>query len=119
METTNNYQKKLTLGITILTGLLALACFYLAVKFKQHGVLMLGFVVLGTGFDFSLSIIGDTIKSKKIILLCTRISFTLLNFGVVFTAMSAAYVIKNLPGCELSAAMVSFNHVFLLFSIRN
>ena len=117
MEKKKTFGKKLTLVITLLTLLLALACFYLEIKYSRHGILMLALVILGTGFDFSLSIIGDYIKSTKIVLLCTKISFSLLNFGVVFTAMAAAYVVKDLPGCDLSAAMISFNHVFLLFSI--
>ncbi len=117
MEAKKAFEKKLTLVITFLTILLALSCFYLEIKYRRHGILMLGLVTLGTGFDFSLSIIGDYIKSTKIVLLCTKISFSLLNFGVVFTAMAAAYVVKDLTGCDLSAAMISFNHVFFLFSI--
>ena len=117
METKRTFEKKLTLVITLLTVLLALACFYLEIKYSRHGILMLALVILGTGFDFSLSIIGDYIKSTKVVLLCTKISFSLLNFGVVFTAMAAAYVVKDLTGCDLSAAMISFNHVFLILSV--
>jgi hypothetical protein len=117
VEIKKTFQKKITLTITALTAILVLACFYLEIKFSRHGVLMLALVILGTGFDFSLSLIGDAIKSRKIVLLCTRISFSLLNFGVIFTAMSAAYVIKDFPGCDLSAAMISSRHVFLFLSI--
>jgi len=113
------FEKNLTLVITLSTVLLALACFYLEIKYRQHGVLMLALVILGTGFDFSLSIIGDYVKSTKAVLLCTKISFSLLNFGVVFTAMAAAYVVKDLSGCDLSASIISFNHIFLLFSITS
>ena len=117
MDAKKTFEKNLTLVITFLTVLLALACFYLEIKYRRHGILMLALVTLGTGFDFSLSIIGDYIKSSRIVLLCTKISFSLLNFGVVFTAMAAAYVVKDLAGCDLSAAMISFNHIFFLFSI--
>ncbi len=117
MEIKMALQKKVVLLITVLTALLAFACFYLEIKFSRHGVLMLALVVLGTGFDFSLSIIGDVIKNKKIVLICTKISFSLLNFGVVFTALSAAYVVKDIPGCDLSSEMISYRHVFFLMSI--
>lgn len=117
MEKIKPFQKQLTLIITVLTFFLALACFWLEIKFRQHGVLMLALVSLGTGFDFSLPIIENYIKNRKAFLLYTKISFSLLNFGVVFTAMAAAYVLKDLTGCDLSAAMISFNHLFLLFSI--
>jgi len=117
LETTTTFQKQLTLIITVLTFFLALASFYLEIKYSRHGVLMLAFVILGTGFDFLLPIIENYIKSRKAFLLCTKISFSLLNFGVVFTAMAAAYVVKDLTGCDLSLAMISFNHVFLLCSI--
>ncbi len=110
-------QKKVVFLITVLTVFLSFACFYLEIKFSRHGVLMLALVILGTGFDFSLSIIGDFIKSKRIILLCTKLSFCLLNFGVIFTALSAAYVIKDIAGCDLSSAMLSYRHVFFLVSI--
>ena len=117
MDTKASFQKKLTISIAALTVLLACACFWLDVKYKQHGILMLALVCLGTAFDFSLSIIGDYVKSTRVILLCTKISFSLLNFGVVFTAMAAAYVVREMSGCDLSLAITSFNHVFLLFSI--
>lgn len=116
---TNSFEKKFTRIITVLTVFLGLACFYLEFRYRAHGVLMLALVTLGTAFDFSLSVAGDFIKSRKTILMLTRWSFSLLNFGVVFTAMSAAYVVKDLPGCRMSLAMVSLNHIFLLISMAS
>jgi len=116
---TNRFEKKFTWIIIVLTVLLGLACLYLDVRYRAHGVLMLALVTLGTAFDFSLSVVGDFVKSRKTVLLLTRWSFSLLNFGVVFTALSAAYVVRNLPGCRISQAMVSGNHVFLLVSVAS
>jgi hypothetical protein len=117
VEIKQKFNNRVAFVLTLATVFLGIACILLEVKTGEHGVILLSLVILGTGLDFSLSIMGNYIKSSRIILFCTKSSFSLLNFGVVFTAMAAAYVIREYSGSSLSAEMVFNAHIFLAVSL--
>ena len=106
--------------IRLLTGLnciVAGACLMLELKVKEPGVLLLAFVTIGTGIDFTGSLIGDYVKNEKLLLLYTKLRFSLLNFGILFTPLCAAYVLQYFPSASICRALFSQFPLLLILSL--
>lgn len=102
------FRKCSSLAITAATGLLALAAFYLATKVREPGAFLLALVTLGTFVDFLGSYTGAFITRQPTLLLFTRVRFSLLNFGIVFTPMSAAFILSRTSHAPLCAGLANF-----------
>jgi len=103
--------------LTGLTFILAVACLILELKVKEPGVLLLAFVTIGTGIDFTGSLIRDYVKNENFLLLFTKLRFSLLNFGILFTPLCAAYVLQYFPSASICRALFSQFPLLLIFSL--
>jgi hypothetical protein len=101
----------------VLTFVLAGLALILEFKVKEPGVLLLAFVTIGTGIDFAGSLIDDYVTDKKSVLFYTKLRFSLLNFGILFTPLCAAYVLQYFPSAPISRALFSNFPLLLILSL--
>ncbi len=110
-------RKKIVVSLICLTFLLALAGFLLEIKVKADGVLLLSLVILGTGYDFLGAHLGTYTRNKKTLLFFTKTRFSLLNFGIIFTPLSAVFILNRLSAPAMSSTLVSYYGYLLVFSL--
>ncbi|MBN2108004.1 MAG: hypothetical protein JW832_11320 [Deltaproteobacteria bacterium] len=111
------FRKLCALIITAATGALALAAFYLELKVRQAGVMALALVTLGTFIDFLGSYTGGFITCQARLLLFTKARFSLLNFGIIFTPLSAAFILAETPNAPLCSALAALYPGLAVFSL--
>jgi len=114
----NKLEQKLIYAMTLFTFALAGACFYYAVILSSAPFFLLACVTFGTGFDFLSHILGIIYAQKKRFLLWyAKINFSLLCFGIVFTPLSATFVIAKVAPSGLNSRLISQYPAMLLFSL--
>lgn len=111
------HRKSAVRRLTVLTFALAGLALILEFIVKEPGVLLLAFVTIGTGIDFAGSLIGDYVTDKKSVLLYTKVRFSLLNFGILFTPLCAAYVLQYFPSATISRSLFANFPLLLIFSL--
>ncbi len=111
------FRKLAALTVTAATGVLTLAAFYLAIKAGQAGAVVLALVILGTFIDFLGAYTGAFITKPARLLLFTKARFSLLNFGIIFTPMSAAFILTKSPNAPLCSAFVAHYPWLIVFSL--
>lgn len=104
-------------GFTGLTFLLALAGFVLAGRVRDPGLWLLSLVIAGTGYDFIGSNFGLLTKNDTALRFIARTRFSLLNFGIIFTPFSAAFILQHGFAPTLSTALAEHYLPFLVFSL--
>ena len=110
-------RRKFFIFLIVFTFLLAFVGFLIELQTKVTGILILSFVILGTGYDFLGSIIGAYTRNSKIILFFTKTRFSFANFGVLFTPMSALFVLERFLNYKISKFIVSNYLYLLIFSL--
>lgn len=103
--------------LTLLTFALALLGFLLEVKVRDSAVLLLFFVILGTSFDFLNYSIGVYLKNKTVLLIFAKARFSLLNFGILFTPLSAAFILSKFSTSQLCNSLANHYLYWLIFSL--
>jgi hypothetical protein len=111
------FRKLSALIITAATGVLTLAAFYLELRVSQAGAMVLALVILGTFIDFLGSYTGAFISQQARLLLFTKARFSLLNFGIIFTPMCAAFILAESPHAPLCSALVGDYPWLAVFSL--
>jgi len=101
------YRKHFQLIITASTGALTLASLYLALRAPRAGTILLALVIPGTLIDFLGSYTGSFITKKETLLLFTKLRYSLLNFGIIFTPMSGAFILAEGLHAPLSSALAA------------
>lgn len=110
-------RKQIIKILTFLTFTLALMGFLLEIKVKEPVVLLFSFVTLGTAIDFLSSIIGAYTKNRTLLLAFAKTRFSLLNFGILFTPISAAFIISNFTTSRFCMLLASNYFPWLIFSL--
>jgi hypothetical protein len=111
------FRKLSALMITGATGALTLAALYLELRVRQAGVMVLALVILGTFIDFLGAYTGAFISQQARLLLFTKVRFSLLNFGIIFTPMSAAFILAKSPNAPLCSALAARYAWLAVFSL--
>ena len=103
--------------LTFLTFALAFMGFLLETKVKEPVVLLFSFVTLGTAIDFLSSIIGAYTQNRALLLAVAKIRFSLLNFGILFTPISAAFIVSNFSTAHWCVMLANNYLPWLIFSL--
>jgi len=111
------YKRKAVNLLTLLTFVLAALDILLELKAKEPGVLLLALVTIGTGIDFAGLPFALFATDKKHLLLYTKLRFSLLNFGIIFTPLCAAFVLQHFPSASISRYLFANFPSLLVFSL--
>lgn len=111
------FHKTVVFGFTLVTFLLALAGFVLAGRVREPGLWLLALVIAGTGYDFLGSNLGLLTKNDTALKFVARTRFSLLNFGIIFTPFSAAFILQHGFAPALSTTLAAHYVPFLAFSL--
>ncbi len=101
------------IALICITFGIALVEFFLSPGANDAGILLMACVSLGTGIDFLHGFLGKITNSTLILTLYARTRFSLLNFGIIFTPLCAAFILQrtgDAPGC----ARLAENYPWLL-----
>lgn len=110
-------RKQIIKLLTLLTFVLALMGFLLELKVREPVMLLLSFVILGTAFDFLTPIMGTHTKNTTLLLVFAKTRFSLLNFGILFTSISAAFILSNFSTACLCNSLANHYLYWLIFSL--
>ena len=110
-------RKQIIKLLTFLAFALAFVGFLLEIKIKEPVVLLFSFVTLGTAIDFLSSIIGSYTKSRNLLLAFAKTRFSLLNFGILFTPITAAFIISNFSTARFCTLLATDYSSWLIFSL--
>ncbi|MAF83196.1 MAG: hypothetical protein CL797_03745 [Chromatiales bacterium] len=103
---------------TLITFLLAGACFVWYARTGEVPLLLLGWVTFGTAFDFLSHILGRHFgRYRHFLLWYARINFSALCYGIPFTAMVGAFVIAKIAPTGISATIVPYYYELLIASL--
>jgi len=116
-DKTSGYKTRAVGMLTLLTFALAVLDLLLEIKVKEPGVLLLALVTIGTGIDFAGLPFARYVTDKKYLLLYTKLRFSLLNFGIIFTPLCAAYVLQHFPSASISRDLFAIFPSLLIFSL--
>jgi len=98
---------------TFFTISLGLAALFFAFKTSSSAgmtaMLLLGFVTLGTGYDFVSHIVGRGVTEPRPSLeIYAKFNFAALCFGIPFTSLAASFVVAEIAPEGLNATLVTY-----------
>jgi hypothetical protein len=105
-------------AITVFTFALAALCFYWYAQTVNIALLLLGWVTLGTAFDFNSHVLGlHSGERRDLLTRYARMNFAALCFGIPFTALAGSFVIAAAVPDGINASLVRFWPAILTFSL--
>ena len=99
--------------ITVPSFLLAGICFQWYAETREVALLLLGWVTFGMAFDFLGHIVGlHFAQHTRFLRWFSRINYSALCFGIPFTAIAGSFVLAEVVGDGISAALI--NHYLII-----
>jgi hypothetical protein len=105
-------------AITIPSFLLAGICFQWYAETHEVALLLLGWVTFGMAFDFLGHIVGLYFgQHPQFLRWFARVNYSALCFGIPFTAFAGTFILAEVAGDSISAALVNYYSIILYSSL--
>ncbi len=117
MDQQSPYKRIIIIVLTCATFALGGLGLFMEAQVRAGAILLLTLVILGTAYDFLGANMGGYVQNRGVLLFFTRTRFSLLNFGIIFTPMAAAFVLAKLASPSLCTRLVDTYPYWLVFSL--